>query len=174
MDLLAVAALALIVLGGCCAAAETALLRVSRAGAKELNRSPGAAATPLQAVLAEVPRYLGVLRLAKIAAETGATVLVTVVLLHAIGPGWRAFTIAAAVMSVAVFIVDGLVPRSAERRPPARVALAAAAVLHPVVRFLGPVPGLLAAGRSGGHSRGSSGSEEDLRGLVDLLEQRQV
>jgi CBS domain containing-hemolysin-like protein len=175
MDLLAVAALALVILGGCCAAAETALLRVSRAGAKELGRTAGADETPLQAVLAEVPRYLGVLALARIAAETGATVLVTVVLLHVIGPGWRAFAIAVAVMTAVVFVVSGVIPRSAERGNPARVALAASAVLHPVVRFLGPIPGwLVAAGRTGGQGRGSSGSEEDLRGLVDLLEQRQV
>jgi CBS domain containing-hemolysin-like protein len=156
MDLLAVAALALVILAGCCAAAETALLRVSRAGAKELGRTAGHDETPLQAVLAEVPRYLGVLALARIAAETGATVLVTVVLLHVIGPGWRAFAIAAAVMTAVLFVVNGVIPRSA------------------VVRFLGPVPAFLAAVRTGGHGRGSSGSEEDLRGLVDLLEQRQV
>jgi CBS domain containing-hemolysin-like protein len=174
MDLLAVAALALVILGGCCAAAETALLRVSRAGAKELGRTAGGE-TPLQAVLAEVPRYLGVLALARIAAETGATVLVTVVLLHVIGPGWRAFAIAVAIMTAVVFVVSGVIPRSAERGNPARVALAASAVLHPVVRFLGPIPGfLVAAGRAGSQGRGSSGSEEDLRGLVDLLEQRQV
>jgi CBS domain containing-hemolysin-like protein len=174
MDLLAVAALALVILASCCAAAETALLRVSRAGAKELGRTAGHDETPLQAVLAEVPRYLGVLALARIAAETGATVLVTVVLLHVIGPGWRAFAIAAAVMTAVLFVVNGVIPRSAERGNPARVALAASAVLHPVVRFLGPVPAFLAAVRTGGHGRGSSGSEEDLRGLVDLLEQRQV
>ena len=142
-------------------------------GAKELGRTAGHDETPLQAVLAEVPRYLGVLALARIAAETGATVLVTVVLLHVIGPGWRAFAIAAAVMTVVIFVVNGVIPRSAERGNPARVALAASAVLHPVVRFLGPVPGFLAAVRTG-QGRGSSGSEEDLRGLVDLLEQRQV
>jgi CBS domain containing-hemolysin-like protein len=176
MDLLAVAALALVILGGCCAAAETALLRVSRAGAKELGRSAGSDETPLQAVLAEVPRYLGVLALTRIAAETGATVLVTVVLLHVIGPGWRAFAIAVAVMSAVLFVLGGVIPRSAERGSPARVALAAAAVLHPVVRFLGPIPGFLASVRTGGQGQGrsSSGSEEDLRGLVDLLEQRQV
>jgi CBS domain containing-hemolysin-like protein len=176
MGWLAVAALALIVLAGCCVTAEVALLRVSRAGAKELGRRTAAeGASPLQAVLAEVPRYLSVLSLARVAGETGATVLVTVVLLHAIGPGWRAFAIAAAIMIVAVYLATVLIPRSAERRNPARVALAAAAVLHPVVLFLGPLPRFLGAtGRKLGPGRGQPGSEEDLRGLVDLLEQRQV
>jgi CBS domain containing-hemolysin-like protein len=177
MGWLAVAALALIVLAGCCATAEVALLRVSRAGAKELGRRTAAeGASPLQAVLAEVPRYLSVLSLAKVAGEAGATVLVTVVLLHVIGPGWRAFGLAAAIMIVAFYVATVLVPRTAERHNPARVALAAAAVLHPVVRFLGPLPRFLGAtGRKLGPGRGESGSEEeDLRGLVDLLEQRRV
>ena len=97
MGWLAVAALALIVLAGCCATADVALLRVSRAGAKELGRRTAAeGSSPLQAVLAEVPRYLSVLSLARVAGEAGATVLLTVVLLHVIGPGWRAFAGAAA------------------------------------------------------------------------------
>jgi CBS domain containing-hemolysin-like protein len=101
--------------------------------------------------------------------------LLTVVLLHVIGPGWRAFAITAAIMIAAIYVATGLVPRAAERRNPARVALAAAAVLHPVVRFLGPLPRFLGAtGRKLGPGRGASGSEADLRGLVDLLEQRQV
>src|SRR5450755_4308411 len=133
MDWLAVAALGLIILAGCCVTAEAALLRVSRAGAKELGRRTAAeGSSPLQSVLAEVPRYLSVLSLARVAAETGATVLVTVVLLHVIGPGWQAFAIAAAIMIAAIYVATVLVPRSAERHS-ARVALAAAAILHPVV-----------------------------------------
>jgi magnesium and cobalt exporter, CNNM family len=175
MDWLALLALALIAGSGWCAAAETSLLRVSRAGAKELARSPGAAASPLQAVLAEVPRYLAVLALARYAAEATATVLTTVVALHVIGPGWRAYAAAAVAVTVAIYLATGIIPRVAERRPPARVALGAAAVLHPVVRVLGPVAGFLGrARRSGGHGRSPAESQEDLRGLVDLLEQRQV
>ena len=60
MGWLLVAALALMLLAGWCTSAETALLRVSRAGAKELGRSAGEAGEPLQAVLADVPRYLSV------------------------------------------------------------------------------------------------------------------
>jgi CBS domain containing-hemolysin-like protein len=175
MGWLAVAALALIAVAGCCATAEMALLRVSRAGAKELGRTAGERSSPLQAVLAEVPRYLSVLSLARVAAEAAATVLLAAVLLHAVGPGWRAFAIAAAIIVVAVYVATVIVPRSAERQHPARVALAAAAILHPVVRLLGPLPRFLGAvGRRLGPGKGASGSEEDLRGLVDLLEQRRV
>jgi CBS domain containing-hemolysin-like protein len=174
-----VAALALTLLAGWCASAETALLRVSRAGAKELGRSAGEASTPLQAVLAEMPRYLSVLLLARVAAEISATVLMTVVLLHWMGNDWSAFLTAAAVMTALIFIVAGLVPRNLGSQRAVRVASAAASVMHPVVRLLGPLPRfLLAAGQvvspGGGQRDGPSGSEEDLRGLVDLLEQRRV
>jgi len=175
MGWLAVAALALIAAAAWCATAEVALLGVARAGAKELGRTARDGSLPLQAVLAEVPSYLSVLALARVAGEAGSTVLVTVVLLHVIGPGWRAFALAAAVMIVAIYVATGLVPRRAERQHPVRLALAAASVLHPVVRFLGPLPRFLgSAGRKLGPGRGQSGSEEDLRGLVDLLEQRRV
>jgi CBS domain containing-hemolysin-like protein len=172
-------AVALTLLAGWCAGAADALVRVSRAGAKELARAPSTVRTPLQAVLAEVPRYLFVLLLARVAAEVSSTVLVTVVLLHWIGPGWRAFTVTAVGMTILIYIVAEIVPRAIGRRNPVRLASAAAAVLHPVVRLLGPLPGLLLAtgglfSRASGPRDGPSGSEEDLRGLVDLLEQRRV
>jgi len=174
-----VAALALTLLAGWCASAETALLRVSRAGAKELGRSAGEPSTPLQAVLAEVTRYLTVLLFARVAAEISATVLMAVVLLHWIGNDWRAFISAAALMTVLIYVVAGVVPRALGRQRAVRVATAAASVLRPVNRLLGPLPRiLLAVGRmlspDGGPRDGPSGSEEDLRGLVDLLEQRRV
>jgi CBS domain containing-hemolysin-like protein len=179
MGWLLVAALALMLLAGWCTSAETALLRVSRAGAKELGRSAGEAAEPLQAVLAEVPRYLSVVLLARVAAEISSAVLVTAVLVHWWGIGWRAFAVTAVAVTVTSYVLAGIVPRSLGRHYPVQVASAAASVLRPVIRLLGPLPRLLAAAgtvltprqaRRDGHS----GTEEDLRGLVDLLEQRQI
>ena len=55
---------------------------------------------------------------------------------------------------------------------------AAASVMQPIVRLMGPIPAvLLATGRVLGRRQradGPSGEEEDLRGLVDLLERRRV
>lgn len=146
MGWLLAAALALTLLAGWCASAEEALVRISRAGAKELGRGVGQGSTPLQVVLADVARYLSVLLLARIAAELTATVLVTVVLLHWLGGGWRAFAIAAVVMTAAIYVVTGIVPRSLRHRNAVRVASAAASVLAPVVRLLGPLSRLLLPG----------------------------
>ena len=176
MGWLLVAAAALTALAGWCASAEAALLRLSRAGARELGQSAGDDSAPLHAVLAEVPRYVTVLLLAKACSVTGATVLVAAVLVRWLGAGWQAFLITAAVMAAVTFFVAGLLPRSLGSRSTVRVASAAAVVLRPVTRLLGPLPRLLvavtAALGSGGEHRGGSSSEEDLRGLVDLLARR--
>jgi CBS domain containing-hemolysin-like protein len=178
---LLVAAFALMLVAGWCASAESALLRVSRSGAKELGRSAGEGAESLQAVLTDAPRYLSVILLIRVAAEISAAVLVTAVLVTWLGVTWKAFLIAAAVMTVASYILAGLVPRSIARRYPVKVASAAASVFRPVIRLLGPLPRLLAAagaaltpGQERRYRDPHSGSEEDLRGLVDLLEQRQI
>jgi CBS domain containing-hemolysin-like protein len=174
MGWLLAAALALTLLAGWCASAEAALARVSRAGAKELGRTVGEGATPLQVVLADVARYLAVLLLARIAAELSATVLVTAVLLHWLGHGWRAFVITAAVMTVVIYVAAGIVPRSLGQRSAVRVATVAASILAPVTWLLRPLSLLLLPPGGAASRGGPPGSEEDLRGLVDLLEQRQV
>lgn len=179
MGWLILAAAVLALFGGLCASAETALARVSRAGAKELATSGREASAPLQAVLAEVPKYVAVLLLARVAAELAATLLVTwVLLLHWSGPTWRPFLVAGAIMTVVVYVVAGIVPRTLGRRYAAGVADKAASVMQPIVRLMGPIPALLlATGRmlgGGSQQGGPSGEEEDLRGLVDLLERRRV
>jgi CBS domain containing-hemolysin-like protein len=178
---LLVAAFALMLLAGWCTSAETALLRVSRAGARELGRSAGESSESLQAVLADVTRYLSVVLLARVAAEISAAVLVTAVLVQWLGVDWRAFLITAVAMTVASYLLAGLIPRSIGRHYPVKVASSAATVLRPVVRLLGPLPRLLTAAGAAltpGQARRErdvqSGAEEDLRGLVDLLEQRQL
>jgi len=179
MGWLILAAAVLALFAGLCASADTALLRVSRAGAKELATSGNQPSAPLQAVLAEVPKYIAVLLLARVAAEVGATLLVTWVLLHWSGPTWRPFLVAGAVMSVVIYVVAGIVPRTLGREYATSVAGTAAAVMQPIVRLMGPIPALLLAtgrilGRGGSEQSGPSGEEEDLRGLVDLLERRRV
>jgi CBS domain containing-hemolysin-like protein len=180
MGWLILAAAALAVFAGLCASADTALLRVSRAGAKELATSGNQAAAPLQVVLAEVPKYIAVLLLARVIAEIGATLLVAAVLLHWAGPAWRAFLITGGVMTAVIYVIAGIVPRNLGREYATSVAATAAAVMQPIVRLMGPIPSvLLAIGRVLGRGRGQqqagpSGEEEDLRGLVDLLERRRV
>src|ERR1700734_3471729 len=130
MGWLLVAAVALMLVAGWCTSAEAALLRVSRAGAKELGRSAGESAEPLQAVLAEVPRYLSVVLLVRVAAEISSAVLVTAVFVHWLGINWRAFLFTALIMTAASYILAGTIPRTIGRHYAVPVAAAAAAVLQ--------------------------------------------
>ena len=184
MGWLILAAIALTLFAGLCASADTALLRVSRAGAKELASSASDPSPPLQAVLAEVPKYIAVLLLARVLAEIAATLFVTAVFVHSFGFDWRAFVVPGAIMTAVIYVIVGMVPRTLGREYAASVADRAASIMQPLVKYLGPVPVLLLAigkilgrdGSAGGSKAGSgpSGEEEDLRGLVDLLERRRV
>ncbi len=179
MGWLIVAAAVLSLFAGLCASADAALLRISRAGAKELGGPAREASAALQAVLAEGPRYIAVLLLARVAAELGATVLVTAVFVRSLGFGWQAFVTAGAIMTVVIYVVAGIVPRTLGRQYATGVADAAASIMRPVVRLMGPIPAMLLAvgrvlGRGGTAQGGPPGEEEDLRGLVDLLERRRV
>ena len=178
MGWLIAAAVALVLLAGLAAYTEIALVRVSRAGAHELariSRRP----ERLPTVLAEAPRYVSLLALTRVCGEVAATVLVAAVLAHWLGSGWRPFLIAFAIMAAVFFLVTGIGPRTVGHTIELRLAAAAARALYPLVRVLGPVPELLftvgsvlTPGRGGREA--VSASEEELRGLVDLLEQRQL
>jgi magnesium and cobalt exporter, CNNM family len=180
MAWLVAAAGVLVLLAGLCVATEVAFIRISRAGTRELTRArEGRGTGRLTAVLADAPAYLSVLLLVQICCETAATVLVTAALLHWLGSRWQTFLIAVTVMAAVLYLVAGIAPRMLGRRHETRLAVAAAGVLYPVVRVLGPLPrALLAVGHALTPGRGSrdgaQASEEELRGLVDLLEQRRV
>ena len=78
-----VAAGLLVVLAGLFAGAESALARVSRVAADELEREGRRGAARLQQVVADPARYLNVLTLLRVACEMLATVLVTAVVVPA-------------------------------------------------------------------------------------------
>jgi CBS domain containing-hemolysin-like protein len=77
-------------------------------------------------------------------------------------------------MTVASYLLAGVIPRIIGRRAPVKVASAAATVLWPVIRLLAAAGSVVAPGRGRREREVQSGAEEDLRGLVDLLEQRQI
>jgi magnesium and cobalt exporter, CNNM family len=180
MPWLVAAALALAIAAGVCASAEVALIRASRVSPRELAGA-GAQADfrHLQAVLADPSRYLSVLLVARVGGETAAVVLMAAALPYWLGYGWRTYLIAVVVMSAVLYVVAGIWPRALGRRYDLRLAIAAANVVYPVVKVAGPLPRLLLAagrlltpGRAG--REGGLASEEELRGLVDLLEERRV
>ena len=172
-------AVALAVVAGLCASAEIAFLRLARAGARDRAR-PGPNGYPprLHAVLAEPRRYLSVLMVLRVGSETAAVVLATAALVQLLGNGWRTYLIALAAMAAVLYVVAGIWPVTLGSEYDRQLAGAAANLLTPLVRALGPLPRLLIAvgnALTPGRSReGGSASEEELRGLVDLLGESRV
>src|SRR6266704_2674488 len=174
------AALALALAAGLCASAEIALFRMVRAGGRERGRDgTNGDSPPLQAILAEPRRYLSVLLAIRMGTETATVVLATAALVKLLGTGWHTFLIALAGATVVLYVVAGIWPVALGRHYDRQLAGAAARLLVPTVRALGPLPRLLtAAGNALTPGRGGrevpAESEEDLRGLVDLLEEHRV
>jgi CBS domain containing-hemolysin-like protein len=177
MGWLIAGAVVLLIFAGLAASADTALLRLSRPGAKDLAAAGRDPSPQLRAALADVPRYIAVLLFARVGGELAAILFVLAAALHWFGTGWQVYVVTGAILTVVVYLVAGLVPRILGREYAVSVAGSAARVLQPVVRLLGPLPGMaLATARALGRGRtqpgGPPGAEEDLGGLVDLLGRR--
>ncbi|MFI7125338.1 hemolysin family protein [Nonomuraea sp. NPDC050153] len=172
-------AIALVIIGGLIASAETALTRISRVRAEEHVREGRRGAVRLQAIVNDPPRYLNLLLLLRLSCELVATVIATLLfidLMH--DQGW-AYVWAAVVMIVVSYVVVGVMPRTLGRQHAEPVALAGAPVVYGLTRIFGPLPKLLillgnALTPGKGFRDGPFTSEAELRDLVDLAEERRV
>ncbi|NVI92595.1 hemolysin family protein [Actinomadura sp. BRA 177] len=172
-------AVGLVLLAGLLAGTETALARVSRVTVDEIVREGRRGAKRLAEVVADPARYVNMVLLLRIGCELVATVIVADLCISWLDETWRAYVTAAAIMIVVSYVVIGVGPRTLGIQHAGRIALAGAAVIHPVTRVLGPLPALLIAlgnaltpGR--GFREGPFASEAELRDLVDLAEQREL
>ena len=174
-----VVAAVLVLIGGFSAGADAALSRVSRGAAADFEREGRRGALRLQQVLADPARYLNLLTLLRVSCELVATVLVAVAALDIFDPVWQAMVVTSVSMIVVSYIALGVTPRTLGRQHPARIALVAARFVHPLARFLGPLPQLLilvgnALTPGKGFRDGPFASEAELRELVDLAEENQL
>ncbi len=167
---------ALVVLAGVFSAADAALTTYSRARAEELVGEGRAGAKRLAALLDDRARYLNTAILLRLLCETGAAVLLTLVVLRWYdGSVWPTILTAAGVMLVVSFVVIGVAPRTLGRQHPDRVAPIAATILTLATRILGPIPQLLilvgnAITPGRGFRTGPFSTETELRELVDYAE----
>ncbi|WP_205315362.1 hemolysin family protein [Nonomuraea lactucae] len=172
-------AIALVVIGGLIASAETALTRISRVRAEEFVREGRRGAERLQAIVTDPPRYLNLLLLLRLSCELVATVIVTLLFIDHLGDQGWAYVAAAAVMIVVSYVIVGVSPRTLGRQHAEPIALASAPVVYGLTRIFGPLPKLLillgnALTPGKGFREGPFTSEAELRDLVDLAEERRV
>ena len=171
-------AIALIALGGLFAAIDAAISTVSVARVEELVRDERPGALRLARVMAERPRYINLVVLLRIACEAAATVLLVAFLWDDLGLKWG-LVVAAAIMTVASFVVIGVGPRTLGRQNAYSIALASAIPLQAISVLLTPISRLLilignAVTPGRGFRNGPFASEIELREVVDLAQQRGV
>ncbi|GAA3656330.1 hemolysin family protein [Streptomyces chitinivorans] len=106
-------------------------------------------------------------------AEMSAGVLVTYGFLHTFASTWQALAAAGGAMVLVSYVAVGVSPRTIGRQHPLNTATAAAYVLLPLARVLGPLPQLLillgnALTPGKGFRKGPFATEAELRAMVDL------
>src|SRR5580700_134078 len=151
---LLIAATALILVAGWCAAAHDAMIRADPDG---------------------LETYGGLLTLIRVGAEVSAAVLVTLAFAHWLGGGWQVFLPSAGALLVATYVLIGVGPRPLSKQRAEKMAGTATVLLRPLRRALGPLPGLLSRltgvlplGARGGDPE--FGGRPEVRSLVDYIE----
>src|SRR3954463_14415770 len=140
---LLIGAAVLVLVAATLAGIDSALTRVSRVTVEEFVREGRPRAEQLSAIVADAPRYLNLLLLLRKAAELGATCLVALVMVRAVGEGLGAVGLATLVMTLVSYIVIGVAFRTLGRQHANTVALRSAAVTAGLARVFGPLPRLL-------------------------------
>lgn len=161
---------------------ETSFLRVARSGVEALERDQRRGAGRLAVVIADPQRYSNVVTLLRVCFEVLAVLFAAAAFVALLGFNWQALALTAAVMTVVGYTLVGVAPRVLSQEFPEAVALAGAVVIHPLAPVLGPPARLLAVvgqaltptTKSRGDRVAPSVSEDELRHLVDLAEERKL
>ncbi|WP_313096301.1 hemolysin family protein [Corynebacterium variabile] len=176
--LLAVAAV-VVPVTGVVSSVETALAQLSVARVESLVKDERSGAARLQRVIDNRPDHINLLVLIRTVLEAGAAVLVTIVAEDLIEPTGWAVAVAVVVASLLIYVIVGVISRTAGRRNPyslslkaAPVLLVSAKILSPISRLLIRVGGLFAGG--GALKAGPFASEIELREAVDIASERGV
>ncbi|MFD7918168.1 hemolysin family protein [Streptomyces sp. NPDC059740] len=176
---LIVVAILLVVVAWLAACAEAGLARTTSFRAEEAVRAGRRGSAKLASVAADPTRYLNLALLVRVGCEMAAGALVTFACLRGFAQTWQALTVAIGVMVLVSYVAIGVSPRTIGRQHPLNTATAAAYVLLPLARVLGPVPQLLilignALTPGKGFRKGPFASEAELRAMVDLAEQESL
>ncbi|WP_340561604.1 hemolysin family protein [Streptomyces sp. GSL17-111] len=168
-------AVALVVVAWLAACAEAGLARTTSFRAEQAVRSGRRGSAKLAAVAADPVRYLNLAMLLRVASEMAAGVLVTYACLRYFAEPWQALAVAIGTMVLVSYVAVGVSPRTIGIQHPLNTATAAAYVLLPLTRVLGPLPQLLillgnALTPGRGFRKGPFASEAELRAMVDLAE----
>ena len=177
--LAAVGAVLLILTAGLFSALDAALSTVSVARVEEMAKEGRYGAARLSTMLKQRPRYINVAVLVHVLSLVATAVLFTVVFNDVIDSAAWALVTAAAVTTVAAYVVAGVGPRTLGRQHAYSIALGSAVpmtvvgiVLGLVARFLVGVGNAVTPG--GGFRNGPFATEIELLEIVDMARERGV
>ena len=177
--LAAVGAVLLILTAGLFSALDAALSTVSVARVEEMAKEGRYGAARLSTMLKQRPRYINVAVLVHELSLVATAVLFTVVFNDVIDSAAWALVTAAAVTTVAAYVVAGVGPRTLGRQHAYSIALGSAVPMTVVGIVLGPVARLLvgvgnAVTPGGGFRNGPFATEIELLEIVDMARERGV
>jgi CBS domain containing-hemolysin-like protein len=174
-----VVAVLLTVAASMLAAGETALQTVSRKRAERMVSDGMSGAERVLEIEADPAPTINTAMLARMTCETGAVVLVALVIFANFGHNWERILIPVVVLSVVDFIVWGVTPRTLGRQHAEKIATRAARPLTALTSAFGwltsgliLVGNVLTPGR--GYADGPFSSEAELREMVDMAEKAEV
>lgn len=165
-------AIALVGLGGLFAAADAAVMALSRADLTALAEKSRRSARAIRAIEAEPAAHLNAMSFVRVLAETTAAVVITATFAGLFDNLWVTLISAAFAMTAVTFVLVGSSPRTVGSHHPEAVLRFAA----PLVRFARVVLGPLAAGliRLGDRvtpGRASGGRIRDEQQLLSMVDQ---
>jgi Mg2+/Co2+ transporter CorB len=176
-DWLTVAAIAICLLWSAySSASETALTASSRAAMLRLEKHGSRRAAMVNKLMATRERMLGAILLSNNLTNTAASTLATGILLTLFGKAGLLY--ATLIMTLLIFVICEVLPKTAAFNTPDRIALAVARPIDRVVRLFLPVLVavewlvriiLRAVGMPVGKLQSILSPREELRGAVDLL-----
>jgi Mg2+/Co2+ transporter CorB len=176
-DWLTIAAIAVCLLWSAySSASETALTASSRAAMLRLEKQGSRRATTVNKLLATRERMLGAILLSNNLTNTAASTLATGILLTLFGKAGLLY--ATLIMTVLIFVICEVLPKTAAFNAPDRIALAVARPIDRMVRWFFPILVavewlvriiLRAVGMPVGKLQSILSPHEELRGAVDLL-----
>ena len=176
---LIVATVLLVLLAGVFAAADSALMSISRARVDAVVRAGRAGAKALAAVVADRPRHVNLLMLLRVTCETVAIILLAVALAPLFSATWIGLLLTGVLMVLASYVLVGVGPRTLGRQHPYRIGLLLAGPIRAIGVVLSPLAKLLillgnAITPGPGFRDGPFSTEVELRELVDMASNRGV
>ncbi|MGA0091991.1 MAG: hemolysin family protein [Candidatus Nanopelagicales bacterium] len=178
--LLVLIAVVLVIVAALLIMAETAIGRVSRGRAEEMQREGLRGSARLLDVVLDRPRYVNVLLFLSTVATVTAIALVSYVGIAGLQedrgwPVWLALLVVVGIMVIINYVVLGVAARTLGRQHADRIARRSAGVASLLAGVLGPLAALLiilgnALTPGRGYREGPFATQAELRELVDIAE----